>query len=163
MEIIKYKLISLTQQQILRKFFFESRIVSLAIKHAAVSLEAGGCLDSDPNTNCGLVIGQDTTPKFVATFENGDRANLRNSPNLIVEKNSSSISIESDGPLAKSIRALTAGDYSLTATYTNDFDSTDTLTVTTDTYKVVADSPKYLLIDVIFKVLLLKSLYLHLL
>ena len=127
--------------------FFESRIVSLAIKHAAVSLEAGGCLDSDPNTNCGLVIGQDTTPKFVATFENGDRANLRNSPNLIVEKNSSSISIESDGPLAKSIRALTAGDYSLTATYTNDFDSTDTLTVTTDTYKVVADSPKYLLID----------------
>ena len=69
MEIIKYKLISLDNNRF--SGVFESRIVSLAIKHAAVSLEAGGCLDSDPNTNCGLVIGQDTTQNLLLHLKMG--------------------------------------------------------------------------------------------
>ena len=127
--------------------FFDSPIIDLAIQRAGVSIDDGGCFLNKTDDSCGLAVGQSTTPRFIATFENGDRSNLRRSENLTITKSSAAVNVERDGILTRTIKALTTGTYKITATYTNAFDETDTETVESPIYKVVVDDPATLAVD----------------
>ena len=70
-----------------------------------ISLSDGGCILNNQVDNCGLTVGQ-TTTQFIATFANGDRANLRRSENLEVSISSSIVGLEKNGILKVLLQRL---------------------------------------------------------